>query len=99
MNRTSLLSAAPRSAALLRSTFVALAIGAPALASAQTPTRDSSRTRADSAQALETVTVSAIRARDEAPISRSRLQREDIEERQHGQDIPLLLQEIGRAHV
>ena len=92
MNRTSLLSAAPRSAALLRSTCVALAIGAPALASAQTPSRDSARTRADSAQALETVTVSAIRARDEAPISRSRLQREDIEERHHGQDIPLLLQ-------
>ena len=92
MNRTSLLSAAPRLAALLRSTFVGLAMGAPALASAQTPSRDSSRTRADSAQALETVTVSAIRARDEAPISRSRLQREDIEERQHGQDIPLLLQ-------
>src|SRR5688500_3600690 len=92
MNRTSPLSAAPRSSALLRSTFVALAMGAPALASAQTPSRDSSRTRADSAQALERVTVSAIRARDEAPIARSRLQREDIEKRQHGQDIPLLLQ-------
>jgi iron complex outermembrane receptor protein len=92
MKRISLSAAAPYSTALIRSTVVALAIGAPALAFAQTPARDTARTRADSAQALEAVTVSAIRAGGEAPISRSALQREDIEERQHGQDIPLLLQ-------
>lgn len=92
MNRISQPVAAPRSAALIRTTIVALAIGAPASASAQLPTRDTARTRADSAQALEAVTVSAIRARGEAPISRSVLERDDIEKRQHGQDIPLLLQ-------
>ena len=92
MNRISLPTAAPHSAALIRSALVVIAVAAPALAPAQIPARDTARTRADSAQALEAVTVSAIRARGEAPISRSVLQRDDIEERQHGQDIPLLLQ-------
>ena len=89
MNRLSLPIAAPQSAALLLS-IVALAIGSPLSAAAQA--RDTARTRADSAHALEAVTVSAIRARGEAPISKSILQLDDIEERQHGQDIPLLLQ-------
>lgn len=92
MLRISLPATAPRSTARLRSTVVALAMAAPALATAQTPVRDTARTRADSAQALEAVTVSAIRAGGEAPISRSTMQRQAIEERQHGQDIPLLLQ-------
>lgn len=92
MNRIPQPSVAPRAAALIRSTVVALALGAPALTAAQTPLRDTTRTRADSAQALEAVTVSAIRAGGEAPISRSAMHREDIEERLHGQDIPLLLQ-------
>ena len=92
MNRTSQPSTAPRAAALIGSTILALALGAPAFAAAQRPVGDTARTRADSAQALEAVTVSAIRARGEAPISRSTMQRDDIEERQHGQDVPLLLQ-------
>ena len=74
------------------SSLVALALAVPGVVMAQSPARDSARTRADSAQALEAVTVSAIRARGDAPISRSILQREDIEAGQHGQDIPLLLQ-------
>jgi iron complex outermembrane receptor protein len=76
---------------LLIGCVVALAV-LPAYASAQAPARDTARTRADSAQALEAVTVSAIRARGEAPISRSMLRLSDIEERHHGQDVPLLLQ-------
>lgn len=92
MHRISQPTAAPRAAALIRSMIVALAIGAPALSRAQTPARDTARTRADSAQALEAVTVSAIRARGDAPISRSAMQLDDIEDRQHGQDVPLLLQ-------
>ena len=64
----------------------------PALGTAQATSRDSARTRADSAHALEAVTVSAIRGGGEAPISKTILQLEDIERRQHGQDIPLLLQ-------
>ncbi|MGH7636688.1 MAG: TonB-dependent receptor [Gemmatimonadaceae bacterium] len=79
----------------IRFTAVALVI-VPALGMAQSPARDTARdtarTRADSAQALEAVTVSAIRGGSEAPISKTRLQLEDIEQRQHGQDIPLLLQ-------
>lgn len=87
------LSSAARIArnAPIRFTAVALVI-APALGTAQAPARDTARTRADSAQALEAVTVSAIRGGGEAPISKSSLQLEDIERRQHGQDIPLLLQ-------
>lgn len=61
---------------------------------AQVPTRDTARTRADSARPhpLETVTVTAIRARNEAPISQTTLSLRQIEERHHGQDVPLLLQ-------
>lgn len=65
---------------------------APAAVAAQTVSRDSARTRADSAQSLERVTIRAIRARDEAPVSSKTLELADIERRQHGQDIPLLLQ-------
>ncbi|MEX2178578.1 MAG: TonB-dependent receptor [Gemmatimonadaceae bacterium] len=75
---------------------IILAIGAVALfvhpSMAQTPARDTARTRADSAQALEGVTVTAIRAHRDAPISQKTLTRTDIGERHHGQDIPLLLQ-------
>lgn len=59
---------------------------------AQQPSRDTVRSRADSAHSLEAVAVTAIRARDEAPISKTTLTLEDVEERHHGQDIPLLLQ-------
>lgn len=58
----------------------------------QQPTRDSARTRADSAQSLEAVAVTAIRARDEAPIAKKTLTLGDIQERYHGQDIPTLLE-------
>lgn len=75
----------------IRFTAVALVI-VPASGMAQAPAKDTVRTRADSAQALEAVTVSAIRGGGDAPISKTRLQLEDIEQRQHGQDIPLLLQ-------
>jgi len=53
---------------------------------------DTTRARSDSAQALEAVAVTAIRARDEAPISQKTLRLADIEERHLGQDIPLLLE-------
>ena len=49
--------------------------------------RDSARARA-----LEAVTISAIRARNEAPISARELSAAEIEQRSFGQDIPLLLQ-------
>jgi iron complex outermembrane receptor protein len=55
---------------------------------------DTARTSADSVRphALEAVTVTAIRARNEAPISQKTLSLGDIGERHHGQDVPLLLQ-------
>lgn len=59
---------------------------------AQQPSSDTARTRADSAQSLEAVAVTAIRARDEAPIAKKTLTIRDIEERYHGQDVPNLLQ-------
>ncbi len=59
---------------------------------AQQPTRDSARARADTAQSLEAVAVTAIRARDEAPIAKKTLTLSDIQERYHGQDIPTLLE-------
>ncbi|MDQ4080008.1 MAG: TonB-dependent receptor plug domain-containing protein, partial [Gemmatimonadota bacterium] len=61
---------------------------------AQEPSLDTARTAADSAgpHALEAVTVTAIRARNEAPISQKTLSLHQIEERHHGQDVPLMLQ-------
>jgi iron complex outermembrane recepter protein len=54
---------------------------------------DSSRASRDStATILETVTVTAIRARDEAPISAHAIGAREIERRSFGQDVPLLLQ-------
>src|SRR5688572_13687256 len=41
----------------------------------------------------ETMVVSAIRAEEDTPVTKSELYREDIEERYHGQDVPLLLRE------
>lgn len=67
---------------------VILLVLAPAALSAQA---DTSRARRDTTT-LEAVTVSAIRARGEAPISQKTLGLDDIQERHHGQDIPLLLQ-------
>lgn len=51
------------------------------------PRRDTTR-----AASLEKITITAIRARDEAPISSSTLGAAEIERRSFGQDIPLLLQ-------
>ena len=68
--------------------YLSAAIFAPAILQAQAD----STARRDSAHALETVTVQAIRARDAAPISQKTMDREAIEERHHGQDVPLLLQ-------
>ncbi|HET9453378.1 MAG TPA: TonB-dependent receptor [Gemmatimonadaceae bacterium] len=68
---------------------VILLVLAPAALFAQA---DTSRARRDTAATLEAVTVSAIRGRGEAPISQKTLELRDIEERHHGQDIPLLLQ-------
>lgn len=74
----------------MRTSILVLAL-APAVVGAQTP-NDSTRVRRDSATTLETVTVSAIRARDEAPISARTLTAAEIEHRSFGQDVPLLLQ-------
>jgi iron complex outermembrane recepter protein len=48
--------------------------------------------RSDSTRLLETVTVTAIRARDEAPIAASTIGEAEIVQRSFGQDVPLLLQ-------
>ena len=48
--------------------------------------------RRDSAATLETVTVNAIRARGEAPISATTVTQPQIERRFVGQDVPMLLQ-------
>lgn len=68
---------------------VILLVLAPAALLAQA---DTSRARRDSASILETVTVSAIRARGDAPIAARTLAAPEIERRSFGQDIPLLLQ-------
>jgi len=54
---------------------------------------DTSRARRDSAQTLETVTVAAIRARDDAPVSARMLNTAELERKSFGQDVPLLLQD------
>lgn len=74
----------------MRMTIVVVTL-APAVLFAQAPS-DSTRVRRDTAPTLETVTVSAIRARGEAPISSKTLTAAEIERRSIGQDIPLLLQ-------
>ena len=44
-------------------------------------------------QFSETMVVSAIRADEKTPVTKSDIDREEIEERYHGQDVPLLLRE------
>ena len=63
----------------------------PAALAAQSAS-DSTPGRRDSVVTLEAVTVSAIRARNEAPISAHTMQASEIERRAFGQDIPLMLQ-------
>jgi iron complex outermembrane receptor protein len=70
-------------------TVVLFLAATPAILAAQSA--DSSRVRRDTTT-LETVTVSAIRARQDAPVSASTLDAGAIEQRSFGQDIPLLLQ-------
>ncbi len=53
-------------------------------------TRDSSRT--DSTRTLEGVLVQALRAGDDAPVTRSTISRATITRRNYAQDVPLLLQ-------
>jgi iron complex outermembrane receptor protein len=64
---------------------------APAALTAQMPT-DSARVRRDTLRTLETVTVSAIRAREDAPIAAKTIPGSELERISFGQDIPLLLQ-------
>lgn len=72
----------------MRSTILLVFVPAALVAQA-----DTSRARRDSAAStLETVTVTAIRGGNEAPIARKTMALPDIEERHHGQDIPVLLQ-------
>jgi iron complex outermembrane receptor protein len=47
----------------------------------------------------ETMVVSAIRAEDEAPVTKTDLTRETIEDAYHGQDIPLLLREAPSVNA
>jgi iron complex outermembrane receptor protein len=61
-------------------------------AGAQVVTRDSLRADTTRAQRLERVTVSAVRASNDAPVSRKTLGEKDIAPRYFGQDVPLLLQ-------
>jgi iron complex outermembrane receptor protein len=63
---------------------------APAVVRAQA--QSDSILRRDSVALLEKVTVSAIRARNEAPISSKTIDSAEINRRSFGQDIPLLLQ-------
>ena len=76
-------------------TFVALLALAPAVALSQS-TQSPTRVRSDSVRrdtaALEAVTVSAIRARNEAPISSASLDAAQLQRRSIGQDMPLLIQ-------
>lgn len=74
----------------MRTTALLLTL-APAALVAQVGS-DTARARRDTAPTLEAVTVSAIRAREEAPISASIMHAKEIERRSFGQDIPLLLQ-------
>ena len=72
---------------------IALLALVPAVASSQSrPTSPADSVRRDTAATLEAVTVRAIRARNDAPISASSLDAAEIQRRSFGQDVPLLLQ-------
>jgi iron complex outermembrane receptor protein len=47
----------------------------------------------------ETMEVGAIRADDEVPVTKSDIDREDIEERYHGQDVPLLMRDTPSVNA
>jgi iron complex outermembrane receptor protein len=72
---------------------IALLALAPAVALGQArPATRPDSIRRDTAATLEAVTVSAIRARTDAPISSTSLDAAQIQRRSFGQDVPLLLQ-------
>jgi iron complex outermembrane recepter protein len=70
--------------------FAALAV-APAVLFTQT-SPDSARARRDTTHTLEAVTVAAIRARDDAPVSAKLIGPAELEQKSFGQDVPLILQ-------
>src|SRR5687768_16027335 len=77
----------------MRSFVFALAALAPVALGAQIP--DSTMLARDSvriARSLEALTISAIRARSEAPISTTEIAAPQLERRSFGQDLPILLQ-------
>lgn len=76
----------------MKSFLLALALAPAALAAQAADTSRSTRDSARVPRALEAVTVSAIRARNEAPISTREITAAEIEPRYFGQDVPLLLQ-------
>src|SRR5688572_28200562 len=47
----------------------------------------------------ETMVVSAIRAEEETPVTKTDITREEIEEQYHGQDVPLLLRDAPSVHA
>jgi iron complex outermembrane receptor protein len=73
------------------------AVFRPSAADAQgvPPGKSDSAQRADSAQRIERVLVSAIRAGDAAPIAQTTIRRDVITQRHFGQDVPLLLQGLS----
>ena len=50
-------------------------------------------------QFAETIVVSAIRADEETPVTKTDIDREEIDEQYHGQDIPLLLREVPSVNA
>ena len=79
-------------ALVLAGASLAVAIPASLAAQAAPPARRDSTVRTDSAQRIDRVLVSAIRASDAAPIAQKTISRDVITERHFGQDVPLLLQ-------
>ncbi len=84
---------ASRSSRRLQSAaLVAAAFALTPLQAQQAPAKRDTTARRDSAQRIEKVLVSAIRAGDVAPISQKTIARDVITQRHFGQDVPLLLQ-------
>jgi len=71
--------------------IVAAIAAAPAVLLAQTR-QDSTRVRRDTTHTLEAVTVAAIRAREDAPVSAKIVDAAELQRRSFGQDVPLVLQ-------
>ena len=76
----------------MKALLVAVAIAAAPVGLSAQAVSDSARVRRDSARTLETVTVSAIRARDDAPVSAKMVDSTELRRRSFGQDVPILLQ-------